>query len=151
MNKLTALIMTAGLTAMATACVDRGAYSSFTTVEPQGWAYGDTLRFEVARADSLKPGTLTVAVRNTNLYPYSNLWLEVSYNHDGRPYRDTVNMRLADAYGRWTGKGFGAEYQTEATVAQGVVPANGSTITLRHIMRADTLRGLEHVGVTLKP
>ena len=130
-------------------CVSRGSESGFSSIPPEGWAYGDTLSFTVSRADSLTPATLSVAVRNNNDYPYSNLWLEVSYN-DGRSNRcDTVNIRLADVYGRWTGKGFGPEYQSEAIVAKNLTPPNGSLINVRHIMRTDTLTGIEHAGITL--
>lgn len=136
---------------LATACVDRGAYSRFEQVPPEGWAYGDTLRFPVERADSTAPATLRLAVRNSNAYPYSNLWLEVTYNHEGRRHIDTVEIRLADVYGRWTGQGFGPEYQSEVKMVKSVVPDNGSWIGVRHVMRVDTITGLEQIGVTLTP
>lgn len=138
------------LTGMA-GCVNRGAYSGFTSLPDNRWAYADTLTFRVERADSLTPGTLSVAVTNTTDYPYSNLWLEITYPHQEATYRDTVNLSLADEYGRWTGKGFGADFQSEAKVARGVVLPNGSEIKVRHILRADTLEGISQVGVTLNP
>lgn len=136
------------LTVLAS-CVSRGSDSGFTSLPASGWAYGDTLLFDVARADSLAPVELRVAVRNNNDFPYSNLWLEVTYTDGRLSHRDTVNMPLADVYGRWIGKGFGAQYQSDAVVATHITPPNGSRIGVRHVMRTDTLTGLEQVGITL--
>lgn len=130
-------------------CVSRGSGSEFTNIPDEGWVYGDTLTFTVERADSLVPAELRVAVRNNNDYPYSNLWLEVTYSNGNATQRDTVNMPLADVYGRWTGKGFGPEYQSDAIVSPRITPLNGSKIGVRHIMRTDTLTGLEQVGIIL--
>lgn len=154
MNKLAAIIATAvAFALMAASCVDRGSFSDFHTLPDSGWAYGDTVAFTVSRADSVAPAAVKVAVRNNNDFPYSNLWLEVSCrNATGATVsRDTVNLRLADPYGRWTGKGFGASYQTEATVRPRAVIENGSRITVRHVMRADTVAGIEQLGITLSP
>lgn len=147
-----ASLIAAAVTIMAAAssCVDRGSASSFAPIAPEGWAYGDTIQCTVERADTLAPAALAVAVRNNNAYPYSNLWLEVTYNTGPRTIaRDTVNLILADPYGRWTGKGFGAGYQSQVTVNPSVVPPPGSRIGVRHIMRVDTLTGIEQVGIIL--
>ena len=153
MNKPAAIIAIVIALAMAS-CVNRGAFSDFHTLDDSGWAYGDTVTFIVNRADSIAPAAVKVAVRNSNDFPYSNLWLEVSCRNAAGTAtlsRDTVNLRLADPYGRWTGKGFGASYQTEATVTPRAVIDNGSRIMVRHIMRADTVAGIEQLGITLSP
>lgn len=129
-------------------CAGDGDFSRFTTLSDSGWAYGDTVRFDAERPDSLSRGTLTLALRHTNDYGFANIWLEVTINDAGHQRRDTLNLCMADDYGRWQGKGFGSTRQLQAEVARGVSPAPGSEITVRHIMRVDTLRGVREIGVS---
>lgn len=134
--------------AMLVSCTSRGDFSRFRDIDAsRGWAYRDTVRFDTQRPDSLAPGSLSVAVRHNNEYQFANLWLEVCYNNRGRLHRDTVNLKLADLYGRWLGKGFGSSRQAESVIARSVLPSPGSEVTVRQIMRVDTLRGVDAVGV----
>lgn len=136
---------------MPVGCVGEGDFSRFADMDSDsGWAYVDTIGFEVSRRDSLSCGDLNVAVRHNNEYPYANLWLEVSYIDGRKRHCDTVNLRLADVYGRWLGKGFGATHQAQIVVAGEIRPTVGSKICVRHIMRTDTLRGIDAVGVIFR-
>lgn len=128
-------------------CTSPGDFSHYTDVPPEGWAYGNALDFDTGREDSLSRGDFEVSLRHNIDYPYSNLWLEICYNNNGRQTVDTVNIPLADVHGRWYGKGFGASRQAEAVVATDVSPLSGTPVKVRHIMRVDTLRGVESVGV----
>ena len=115
----------------------------------EGWAYGDTIFFVTDTLESVPAtGTLEVAVRHNNTYLYRNLWLEISYpGPDSVTRRDTVNLELADVYGRWHGHGFGASYQFAAPIGHPVTLAPGSRVGVSHIMRVDTLTGLEQIGI----
>lgn len=126
-------------------------YSDFRNIDVDGWSYGDTLEFHPVIGDSTARGVLTLALRHSNSYLYSNLWLEVSYFNDTRSVTDTLNVPLADIYGRWYGSGFGARYQVSDTVALDVTLHRDKPIRVRHIMRADTLRGIEQVGLNFIP
>lgn len=125
-------------------------FNSFTDVPEQGWAYGDTIKFATDTIDSISIGNLQVSIRHDNSYLYRNLWLEICYISNGRVTRDTVNMELADIYGRWLGKGFGASYQFVSDIPHKVTLEKGTTISVNHIMRLDTLHGIEQVGIRLK-
>ncbi|MCM1109752.1 MAG: gliding motility lipoprotein GldH [Clostridium sp.] len=142
------------LLAILTGCGDSGESTDFRHVNTEGWLYGDTLRFgpmipedTSANPQALPPRELRVAVRHTNDYPYRNLWLEVCYRtDDGRHCRDTVGIELCDLYGRWYGKGLGMFYQVEQPLGL-VALRPGSIVSVTHVMRVDTLRGVERVGV----
>lgn len=124
-----------------------GEDSIFHNIPEQGWAYRDTLSFAPMQGQ----GTLLLAVRHDAAYPYSNLWLEVSARdpRKGVILRDTVNLRLSDRFGRWLGKGFGGSYQLEVPVSGSVSLDSASVVNVRHIMRLDTVRGLDQVGIRL--
>lgn len=140
---------------MVAACShDDRDYSHWTSVPAEGWAYGDTLYLNPVDTtlpdnDTIVRRNLRLGITHTNSYPYSNLWLEVTYPSVGVHYRDTVNIRLADQYGRWVGSGFGANYQREFVIAPDATVDLTEPIIVRHIMRVDTLRGLDHIGISL--
>lgn len=123
------------------------AYSDYANISRQGWAYGDTLTFVPQLDDSIANGTLLIALRHSNNYVYRNIWLEIIRDNNGMVECDTLNVELADVYGRWYGSGFGARYQITDTIDGSVVISDGLPIRLRHIMRTDTLTGIEQVGL----
>ncbi|MCC8070612.1 MAG: gliding motility lipoprotein GldH [Bacteroidales bacterium] len=145
LSKLLVIVVSAALLA----CNHRDEYSAFATLDPQGWAFDSVLTFEV---DTLASGQLpmAVALRHNNSYPYRNLCLEVRYTLlDNRGGCDTIDIEMADHYGRWRGKGLGASYQLLVEMPQRVELLPGSNVNIRHIMRVDTIRGIEMVGLSI--
>lgn len=126
-------------------------YSDFRNIDVAGWAYGDTLTFIPSLGDSIVAGDLMIALRHSNSYLYRNLWLEVSYQDGNRAVVDTLNVEMADVYGHWYGSGFGARYQISNMVKENVTIERNVPILVRHIMRVDTLNGIEQVGLTFRP
>lgn len=119
----------------------RAPQSGFSHLPDYGWAYGDTV---VIRLDASADAP-ALAVRHTDEYPYRNLWLEISQELDSATtLRDTVNIELCNAYGRWHGNGFGGSYQIAFPLPRAV---SAQEVNIRHIMRVDTLRGLTDVGI----
>lgn len=134
------------------ACSERhGNFGLFHPVPQQGWAYGDTLMFDVNNLDNAAAGRkISIAVRHNADYPYRNLALEVTYRNGQRVVLDTVNMELADIYGSWKGNGLGPQRQMEATVAPVAALPDSSRISVRHVMRVDTLRGISEIGILIE-
>ena len=144
-------VIAAAAALLTAASCDRPSYrlSQWHTLDNGGWAYADTLTFNNDDADTLEVGRVVVGVRHTANYPYSNLWMEMTYDAgDTIPARDTVEVRLADAFGHWQGSGSGSSYQFTDTVIprHRIVP--GTRVRLRHIMRMDTVPELEQIGLT---
>lgn len=138
------------LIAAASCSHHNGNYGSFEPLPPKGWAYGDTLMFKASPLDSLPTAkSLRIAVRHNADYPFRNLVLEVTYLDGSRKKRDTVNMELADAHGSWKGAGLGPTRQFEAPVTAMALIADSAEISVRHVMRVDTLRGLSEIGIII--
>lgn len=145
------VISAATLIVACLSCSDRhSAVGSFIPLDNEALAYTDTIRFTLADLDTISQRQLYVAVTHSDSYPYRNLWLEVTYTDSTRTIRDTVGLTLADAYGLWLGHGIGNTYQMEAPLRAGVNPQAGSHVSIRHVMRVDTLRGITQVGVLAK-
>ena len=133
---------------------DDNYFSAFITFPHQKWDYAapavlsvDTLHDSEARG-----GTLMLSVRHTDAYEYSNLWLELAYpDTDTTVRRDTINLVLADVYGRWRGHGSGPSMQIVDTLSTDFTIHQGDTLILRHIMRVDTLANIEQIGLVFYP
>ncbi|WP_456236131.1 gliding motility lipoprotein GldH [Kaistella palustris] len=109
-------------------------------------------RFEVTDFQNLK--NIIFVVRNNNEYPYSNIRLIVDLRNDQTKQKevDTLNYILAKPNGEWIGQGFG---ETKETLFQYKLnykfPRNGSyTLGMIQAMRADTLPGIEDIGVKIE-
>ena len=76
---------------------------------PDGiWDRNNPVRFEVVVEDTITPHNLYINVRNTGMYPVSNLYLFVTtIAPSGHTIKDTVQVILADERGKWLGKGLG--------------------------------------------
>lgn len=153
-RSIAAILPAVAIMAMMTACAPNpDDASAYTALPKSGWCYGDTLRFRPRMDDSIASGRLTVAVRHDGSYPYADLYLEVSYPRnpsdtaDRSVARDTVGMALADMSGRWLGQGFGASYQCFATLGHRVALRDSGEVSVRHVMRVDTLRGIVQAGI----
>lgn len=125
-------------------------FSRFEALPENGWAYGDSVTFSTSGLDSVGYGKISVALRHNDRFLYQNLWLEVSYNDvNGCRVCDSVNIVLADSHGRWVGKGIGSDYQCEVELPRQAFIPDSALISVRHIMRVDTLRGVDYIGVTV--
>lgn len=125
--------------------------AAFEALSDEGWAYGDTLHFPISDevADSLGSARMALCVRHSDAYLYSNLWLEVSTPVAGTDSMrvDTVNVALADVYGKWYGKGVGVSFIKTDTLHGRYEFDKRRPASVRHIMRLDTLRDLEQIGL----
>lgn len=141
--------------ALLWSCAGDAERGCFKSVGADGWQYLDTVALapDTIDADTIaRPASIAVDVRHTAGYAYSNIWLELTYTPLGRDERcDTFDMRLADPMGRWLGKGLGVGYQKVDTLVRNTVLDPRKPVTLRHVMRADTLAGIEQAGIIVIP
>lgn len=136
MTKL--LCAAAALAILSQSCDMKGGFSAYSRLPQRGWAYGDTVSFTT---DSTATAPLLLALRHNESFPFRTLCLELSDS----TRRDTMCIDLADSYGRWLGKGVGNSLQLAAPIPFAAKPA--SRLNIRHIMRVDTLTGIEQLGL----
>lgn len=145
------LICVVTLAVLAGACTNPAdSFGRFEQLPAGGWAYGDTIAITTDSLSSTGK-RLSVAVRHNDDFPYRNLWIEVSGSDaSGKMIRDTVDIMISDSYGRWLGKGIGDSYQCSAPIDGIVNIAGAATVKLRHVMRVDTVPGLEQIGIIIE-
>lgn len=125
--------------------------SAFKDIPEKGWPYANLIQLRLASRDSIVGGELSVAVDYANDYLYRNLWIESScYEFDGQgneiQRRDTLEFLLYDSIGNRLGTGAASTWQLEKSLGK-IRLVTDKPIELRHIMRTDTLRNVNRVGI----
>lgn len=134
-----------------TACSDV-AYSHFEEIDNNGWKGAEVVNFKPVLEDSTALYDLEIAVRHSNDYPFQNLWLYVAFRENYDIKVDTVQLILADEWGRWHGDGHGVVKTFASPYKKGYKLPEGTSfgVTIRHAMRQDPLQGITDVGLIAK-
>jgi len=131
-------------------CSDRKVFDKFQTVSNSSWNKADEYFFKFNIDDNAVGYDLSVQLRNSNLYPYQNIWLLCSQLKGDAIETDTIQYFLADDFGRWTGNG--------VSIFQSLIPMRSNyffpdtgmySINIRHGMRDEILYGVEDVGLLI--
>jgi len=76
---------------------------------PGSWDKNESLEFEIPKLDSLQKYNVFLHLRNTNEYPFNNVFLIASMEFPhGKTISDTLEYRMANADGSWLGTGIGS-------------------------------------------
>lgn len=143
------------LALMFTACDERDAYHEFRSVKEGSWSRNDTLLFSIDTLSFVagQPYDIRIETVNNSRYGYQNLWLFVRSNieSDSVCRQDTLQLQLADAFGKWKGSGFSSAYQVDTLYRQRVVFPKKKKYRIQVIqgMREEPLLGIDRVGLRL--
>jgi gliding motility-associated lipoprotein GldH len=117
------------------------------------WKKNDIQTFDFDVKDAGSEKNLIFVVRNNNDYPYSNLRLIASIEHNKKKIStDTLNFVLAKPNGEWIGTGFG---DTKEILFQYKLnykfPQNGNySVKVVQAMRRNILPGIEDIGIKIQ-
>lgn len=128
-------------------------YEKNISIASDGWHKDSIARFEFDVQDVSLPYEMLIYIRNNNSYPYSNIYLFVNIIHpDGVISRDTAEYELADAYGKWLGKGWCANFDSDLLLQQNYRFADTGkyTVEIMQAMRELRLKGIKDVGFCLR-
>lgn len=152
------LIWSVLIAAVLASCQPPAEHAFVRELPAEGWPAKMRVGGDFEVTDTLNPHHFFITLRNTNDYPYSNLFLFVhTHFPNGRKSRDTIECVLADRTGRWLGSGNG--FIVDQKVISNKImynyqkrfPLAGTyRIELEHAMRKDTLRELLDVGIRIE-
>lgn len=132
------------------ACENKTVYHSFLPISTEGWDKHDTLVFTFPVTDTISPLSLSIETRNTENYPFTNLFLFVNIGKkDGYTVTaDTMEYMLARKNGRWTGTGIGGIYQNAYPYKTISLP-HPDTLVVRicHGMSQSSFKGITDIGL----
>ncbi|HZJ74552.1 MAG TPA: gliding motility lipoprotein GldH [Perlabentimonas sp.] len=150
-NKLLGIAF--GIAILAAACGKVSVYNKSVDIPREKWSMDSLAVFKVDISDTLSIYDVYVNLRNTTTYANSNLFLFIeTRSPSGAKLRDTLECMLADPYGRWLGKGFGALRDNQIPYKRYVrFPEVGVyQFTIQHGMRTQSLKGIASVGIKVE-
>lgn len=129
-------------------------YFHYSQIAKGVWDKDDAVVFELDSLpfDPRKRHDVSVEITTNNEYPYRNLRLLISQNlQDSVPRTDTLDVELADSYGKWRGSGVGGLHQLSVPYLKSV--HLDSTKIYRLLvwqgMRDKSLKGFEKMGIKI--
>ncbi len=140
---------------ISTSCNFDSMYEKSEDIPKEKWNKNQAIQFDIPVTDTINGYRIIVNVRNSNEYPYSNLFLFLTtYSPKGNSVKDTLEMTLADDNGKWLGRGFGGVWSTEVALRNAMVirfPSSGVyKVEVVQAMRDDVLAGIKDIGIKVE-
>ncbi len=89
-------------------CDPQMVFDQLKSTGNERWAWDENRSFEIPMEDSTALYNIYINVRHTKEYPFENLYVFILLKSpEGSVLKDTVDIRLANARGKWLGDGFG--------------------------------------------
>ena len=136
-----------------TACDSKRIYEENYTVPDQVWNNKNIMVYGVEISDTIHPCNVYVNVRNASDYPFCNLFLFMETRYpSGKLSKDTLECVLADASGKWLGKGSGDIWDNQILFKKNVVFKQKGKyfFNLEQAMRLQNLPQILDVGIRIE-
>jgi len=153
------IILVLSFAIAVSACSDSNrVFEENVDIPNEKWAVSEKAILETAINDTVNPHNFLINVRNTERYPYRNLYVFVkTVFPNGKSSNDTVGIILADATGRWLGNGSGY-LKSSSHPSNSIMykynkrfPISGEyRFEIEHAMRTDTLIGIKNIGLRIE-
>ena len=125
-----------------------------------GWKQNEFVSFQVPALDSLETYNIFLHLRNTNQYPFNNIFLivDMEFPH-GKTVTDTLEYRMAAPDGTWLGKGIGNVKESKLWYKEGVRFFEEGSYTLRvsqavrnngEVAGVSDLMGITDIGYSIE-
>ncbi len=153
MRKRCFLICMASCFFVLHACQSNCIYNEYKEIPNYKWKMDNVLKFEIDIADTTAIYNLDFGIRNTGVYPYSNIWFFVTKTSPkGIVFNDKFEGTLANEKGEWLGSGFGNIYDLNIPYQQKISFLELGTYSFEivHGMRDLELKGVANVGLKLE-
>lgn len=140
-------------------CSDNAIFNSSTSFS-NGWQLQDTVKVQLPALDTVTPYDLFLTVRNSNEYPFNNLFLIVAMEFpQGKVITDTLEYRMANPDGSWMGTGVGSIKESKLWYKEGVrfLEQGNYNLSIVHALRnngqlggVEDLQGILEVGLRIE-
>lgn len=134
-------------------CDSKRIYEENYTIPNQTWNSKNIMVYGVDISDTVHPCNVYVNVRNASDYPFSNLFLFLETRYpNGKLSKDTMECVLADASGKWLGKGSGDIWDNQILFKKNVVFKQKGKyfFNLEQAMRLQNLPQILDVGIRIE-
>lgn len=145
------LLLAALICALA-ACDRAQIYEDNIAIPDCHWYTENKLSFSVQITDTTELTNLLLALRNTDDYPYQDLWIfmKTTFPNDSS-VQDTLHIELADHQGKWLGSGI-SQFQNLVFLKENYrfEQVGNYVFSLEQAMRVNPIKGISTVGIRLE-
>ena len=137
-----------------------GIYADFQTINTS-WKEDHEVVFNLPNVDVKDPFELLISLRNSNEYPFSNLFLIVQMTHpDGFKEVDTLEYQMTEPDGRWLGVGVGNIKDNLFSYREQMIfsKTGNYILSIQHALRnvdeakgLSELKGIIEIGYQMRP
>jgi gliding motility-associated lipoprotein GldH len=134
-------------------CQFNTVYDEFYVIEDNKWYKDNAVHFNVEIKDTASLYNFHLVLNNTTDYRFSNLFVFMTTTFpNSNMTRDTIEFVLANASGKWLGKGWGNVKESDILLKSGLkFPLSGPyEFFIQQAMRNDTLTGIRSVGIRIE-
>lgn len=145
-------LLSFALILIASACKDNRVYENYIDIPSHEWNKDSIARFEVEITDSIQLHNISVNIRNTGKYPFSNLWVFIKeISPEGKINEEKFECHLASKTGEWYGSGFGNIFDLQVLYKPAIQFTKPGLYTFEmvHGMRDENLPGMVNVGLKI--
>jgi len=122
---------------------------------PNGvWQNKNAVRLWYDAEDTLAVKDISINLRHTGLYKYSNIYLFLTTQApNGKQQRDTLEFTLANIQGKWFGRGLGDMYDIRMIYRKKVKfsQAGRYFFIIEQAMRDEKLEQITDIGLRIAP
>lgn len=141
-------------------CTQNNFYSNSVSFQDEVWHKDSILHYDLPVMDTVTSYNVFINLRNTNAYPYSNLYLitQLNYPH-GKQQIDTLQYQMAKPSGEWLGVGATSIKENKLWYLQNFTfsEKGNYSVSLKHAMREggaidglENLKGISDVGIQIE-
>ncbi len=128
-------------------------YEKSFEINNDGWAYADTLNFEVEITDTLKIYNLYLDIEHTTDYTKQNMYVMIYTQFpSGERIKERVSIDFADKTGKWYGECNNAKCDLRVNIQKDAFfnLAGKHSFTIEQFMRIDPLPGIINVALRIE-
>ncbi len=133
------------------ACRPSVVFEQYKNVPDETWNRYQVMEFVTLIPDSGQY-QVNVCLRHTTDYEMANLWCFVSLRSSGAlQLRDTLNLKIAEADGRWLGHG-GTIKTLEQPIRHNplILPKGNVIFRIGQAMKLEDIKGVKDVGIVIE-
>jgi len=122
-------------------------------INNEGWAYADTLNFEVEITDTLEIYNLYLDIEHATDYAKQNIYVLIYTQFpSGQRIEERVAIDFADKTGKWYGECNDAKCDLRVNIQKGAFfnLAGKHIFTVEQFMRIDPLPGIHNVALRIE-
>jgi gliding motility-associated lipoprotein GldH len=135
------------------ACDSTRIFEDNQTIENSIWNANKPVVFGVDINDTLTPFNFYFNIRHAEAYPFSNLYVFLNTKFpNGKMARDTVELMLQNADGKWAGSGLGDIWDNQIMFKQNIrFPMKGKySFSVEQAMRNPALPMIMEIGMRIE-